>query len=649
MGSEIFERNLAVLKTRFPDIAERLIRIERSAGVGLIRTPGAPPNILVGSGENDSARYLFYDPKDPFQSAGAYLESLNIKYAPIVVFLGMGLGFHLDYLLRRLGQKWETREIVVYESDPELFRTALSISDCRAALSHPNIHFVVGADPEESFYHLRTTVFAREAYHVRSLKIIPLPPSVALNPSYYLRAVETVKKAATQLMILIGNDSFDALAGVENMLVNLKHIFSNPGIIECFGKFKDKPGILVAAGPSLNKNMHLLKDIRDKALIFACDTSLIPLLKKGIRPHLVASIERQPGTKLYYSGLRDVEGIYFLAMAVLTSETIEAFPGKKFIGYRTYHHYRWLESDKGTIGCGMSVANLAFKTLELLGCDPIILVGQDLAYAESGETHVKDNVYGTRDYTIMARPVIEIEGNDGRMVKSEQSWERMKLVYEENLVDYRGTCINATEGGAKIRGARVMTLQQAIETYCRESFHPRSVLDACHAAGMTKLCYAQDMARIKDKSKATRRRLAELIADFEEALSEARCVQNEIIRPFVDGSLSDVPMHRFLSVEEKWVKLGEAVLRGDDLYQINAQTLQAYDVWLSCELSFLKDIYSNKTMLSMARVQKMADWFSVVGSLLIFTRDALKRTEERIALELKNDERDTIRTADNRQ
>lgn len=649
MGSEIYEKNLAVLKARFPDIAERMIRIERSESDRLIRTSGGHPNILVGSGENGSGRYLYYDPEDPFQSAGAYLESLKIKYAPIVVFLGMGLGYHLDYFIRNLGQKWETREIVVYESDPELFRTALTIGDCTATLSHPNIHFVVGADPEESFYHLRTSVFVREAFHVRSLKTIALPPSAALNPSYYLRAVETVKKAATQLMVLVGNDSFDALVGVENMLVNLKHIFSNPGIIDCFEKFKGKPGVLVAAGPSLNKNMHLLKDIRDKALIFACDTSLIPMLKKGIRPHLVTSIERQPGTELYYSGLQDMEGIYFLAMAVLTSETIEAFPGKKFIGYRSYPHYGWLESDKGAIGCGMSVANLAFKALECLGCDPIILIGQDLAYAESGDTHVKGNVYGPRDCNVMVKPVIEIEGNDGRMVKSEQGWERMKYVYEENIADYPGTCINATEGGAKIRGARVMTFRQAIDSYCRESFHPQSILDSCHASGMGKVHYEDDMTRIQLKSESTRKRLDELIEDFGVALSEARCVQAEVIRPFLDGSSSDVPMDRLLSVEEKWVKLGEAVLQGDDLYQINAQTLQAYDVWLSCELSFLKDIYSNKTMLSMARVQKMTDWFSVIGSLLIFTRDALKRTEERISLELKNYETDTIRTADHRQ
>lgn len=166
---------------------------------------------------------------------------------------------------------------------------------------------------------------------------------------------------------------------------------------------------------------------------------------------------------------------------------------------------------------------------------------------------------------------------------------------------------------------------------------------------MGKVHYEDDMTRIQLKSESTRKRLDELIEDFGVALSEARCVQAEVIRPFLDGSSSDVPMDRLLSVEEKWVKLGEAVLQGDDLYQINAQTLQAYDVWLSCELSFLKDIYSNKTMLSMARVQKMTDWFSVIGSLLIFTRDALKRTEERISLELKNYETDTIRTADHRQ
>jgi len=90
-----------------------------------------------------------------------------------------------------------------------------------------------------------------------------------------------------------------------------------------------------------------------------------------------------------------------------------------------------------------------------------------------------------------------------------------------------------------------------------------------------------------------------------------------------------------LHIEEKWLELLKAIGSNRKLYDITYQTLQAYDIWLSSELSFLKDIYTNKEMLSMARVRKMTDWFAVVGSLLIVTRDVLKKAETQLKNEME--------------
>jgi len=641
------EKNLSALSEKHPQLAERIRKIEKIRNCRLIKPPHGFPNVLIG---NKDSEVLFYDFDDPMQSAVKYMDCLEIKQAPIVFFLGMGLGYHLDYFIRNLGEKWGTREIVVYESDPELFRLALSIADFTNILKHPNIQFFVGEAPEESYYTLRTKIFVRELYHLRSIKIIPLPASVSLNLDYYAGAVSILKKAACQVMVLVGNDSFDSLVGLENMFINIRHIFSHPGIIECFGKFKGRPGVLVAAGPSLNKNMDLLKDLREKALIFSCDTSLIPLMKKKIRPHLVSSLERIPGTEMYYSGLPDLEGIYYVAMAVLMPETIDAFAGRKLIGYRNYPHYGWLEKDKGSIICGMSVANLGFRILELLGCDPIILIGQDLAYGESGDTHVKGNIYGARDTNLAAKPFVELEGNDGRLVKSERGWLQMKFVYEENIADFPGTVINATEGGAKIRGAQVMKFREAIEKYCLESFHPQAILDECYDRGCKDLNPMEDMTRMYNKSKKTRETLEDLIEDFETAVQDARLVEAEVIQPFLENPENfTVPLERLLAIEEKWVELSDAIFSGREMIEMNCQTVQAYDVWMASELSFLKDIYSDKEILSMARVQKMIEWMCVIGSLLVFTRNILKRSEEEISKELMKNETDTLRQADYRR
>lgn len=632
---ETFEKNIAALSKRDLQLAQRLKECGKSNKYELIRSENNIPNLLI---KRQSDQLLFYDPLDPMKHVEQYLEALTIKYAPIVVFMGFGLGYHLDYFIKQVGRRCDTKEIIIYEKDVDLFRLSLEAVDFGNLLNHPNIHFFAGDDPEGSFSKLRGDIFLRHGYDMRSIKIIPLPESIMLANAYYLRALENVKKAARQLMAMVGNDSFDSLVGMEHMFLNLRHIFSNPGLNHLYGKFKGKPGVLVASGPSLNKNMHLLKGLRDNALIISCDASLAPLMKKGIRPHLVTSLEREPEIILYYSTIRDFEKIYFITLPILRPETIESFRGKKFIAYRDYKYFDWLEADKGSLYVGHSVANLAFKILIHLNCDPIILIGQDLSFSQEGDTHCVGNVVRNRNENILKRPIIEIEGNDGRPVKSIRPWDLFRLRFEEDIASYTGTCINATEGGAKIYGAEVMTFKKAIDMHCTEAYHPQAILDEVYSRFYDPGNVNEEMKRISLKSRGALRRLEKTIYTFKAAMDDAKSVEYEIIRPFMeDGSCSDSDMQRLLSVEKKWLELSDVLLKESDLSEIVVQILNPYDVWLASELSFLKEIYTDPKILSMARVKKMKEWFAVAGSLLIFIRNVLKNAEKTINEELSKE------------
>jgi hypothetical protein len=48
---------------------------------------------------------------------------------------------------------------------------------------------------------------------------------------------------------------------------NIPHILKSSPIDNLYNSFKNKPAIIVSAGPSLNKNINLLKDYQDKAII----------------------------------------------------------------------------------------------------------------------------------------------------------------------------------------------------------------------------------------------------------------------------------------------------------------------------------------------------------------------------------------------
>lgn len=627
--NSVFEKNMEVLEKRYPDLAKRVRATKDNPSYKLIQTSKGKPNVLIKKG---SDFFILYDNDDPVTYCDNYLEKLDLKYAPVVVFMGLGLGYHLDRYFKVLGEKMGTRQIVVFEKDIELFRLALLVGDFRQVIAQANIHFFVGESPEEIYVRLKTEILSNKdtLIALKSLKVIPLPANILLEREYYQKVSVILRNTARQIMVLTGNDSLDSFVGLENILKNVRHIYSNPGIDTLYGKFAGRPGVLVAAGPSLNKNMHLLEGLQEKALIISCDASFIPIMKKGIQPHLVTSLERTPGVDLFYSGVESFNGIYFVALPILMPETIDAFEGKKFVAYRGYSHFNWLEAEKGVLNVGISVANLAFKILVELGCDPIILIGQDLAYAEDGDTHVKGDIFGSRNEEIRKRPVIELEGNDGKPVKSEKAWEIMKYTYEEDIAAYKGTCINATEGGAKILGTEVMPFKDAIEKYCTEVFKSNSILDEAYSNFSENIDIPGEMRRIGKKSKESCKILGDSIVEFQEALEMTSQAEKEIVQPFLEKASEDINMERLTSIEQKFLDLSDTFGKNRILWDLMSHTVNAYDVCFSNELGFLRDIYSDEECLAMARVKKIKDWFSVVGMFLTLTKDLLEKTEPKL-------------------
>ena len=633
IGNTIFEKNMEVLEKRYPDLAKRVRETGDNHSCKLIQAKNGKPNVLIKRG---SGFFTLYDNDDPMKYCSDYLEKLNIKYAPIVVFMGMGLGYHLDRFFKLLGERLGTRCVIVFEKDIEIFRLALKMGDFHKVLSQSKIHFFIGDEPHDIFPKLRVEIFPRRDILIalKSLIIIPLPISVMLDNSYYSDVSRTIKKAVQQTMIIVGNDSLDSFLGLENIFENIEHVFSNPGINKLSGKFNGRPGVLVAAGPSLNKNMHLLKDIKDKALIISCDASFIPIMKKGIRPHLVTSLERTPGVDLFYSGIEDFSEIYFIALPILMPEVLNAFRGRKFIVYRGYSHFDWLENEKGSVIVGISVANLCFQLLKYLGCDPIILIGQDLAYAEDGDTHAKGNIFGSRDESIQERPVIYLEGNNGKLIKSEKLWEIMKNTFEEDLLTYKGKCINATEGGAKIRGAEVMPFKEAINRYCTEAFEPGLILDEAYSNFMKNVDIEEKISKIRKKAKESGKIMEHSIEEFKDALNMTNKAEKEIIEPFLEGDVHTVDMDLLRSIEQKFLDLTDSFATDRKLWDLMTHTLNAYDICFSNEMGFLRNIYADETCLALARVRKIRDWFSVVGQFLVLTKVLLEKTGERLNEEI---------------
>lgn len=408
----------------------------------------------------------FYNNIDPYRVAEQDIKSRNLRLPDLAVFLGFGLGYEVfEYL-----NKYPHARVLIIEHDMELLKTAFSTIKYLDLLNSANVYFVGGPNLR-AFYPMifKFLNISSNIYFLKSVNVLEQPVCYLGNKEYYLSSLQLLKEAIHQVLLLYGNDPYDSLLGIKYTLRNIPTIINSPGISDLEGIFKGKPGIVVASGPSLNKNIHLLKDLKEKAVICAADGSVKILKHNNIPPaHLVTSLERVIETSYLFEGLteEDTKDSYLAACPVIVPETYANFPGEKIIVYRNFATFDWLDIKKGILDIGPSSGNMAFKVLEYLGCDPIILVGQDLAMTDDFRTHAQGFHSGNEPQPNLP-DLLKVEGNYQKEVTTRKVYKQFLLHYERDVAAYKGTVINATEGGAKIHGTQLMTFQEAIDKYIK--------------------------------------------------------------------------------------------------------------------------------------------------------------------------------------
>ena len=264
------------------------------------------------------------------------------------------------------------------------------------------------------------------------------------------------------------------------------------------GLFTGVPAVVVAAGPSLDKNFHLLEGIQDKALIITMNRCARVFQKAGMTPHLLLATDGSdilPDTHFKGVGKDVLQNLMCRFSVHPKVQKVEA--ERTFLFTDGSAHERGINSrlSKETLPIGGgSVAHSCFQTAFHLGCDPIVIIGQDLAY--SG-----DRLYSSRDVDSDARLLMtedkkvaaiqggrrvdggdrgegvstgfqlhEIEGWDGQPVQTNRGFYR-HIQYYEALIELNmqgRNIINATEGGANIRGMENRPLAEVISEHMVE-------------------------------------------------------------------------------------------------------------------------------------------------------------------------------------
>ncbi|HEF3875137.1 TPA: motility associated factor glycosyltransferase family protein [Campylobacter coli] len=387
------------------------------------------------------------------------LNTYNDKYLlyPVLYFYGFGNGI----LFKALLQNKNHQHIVVFEKDIEIIWIMFHILDFSNELQSARLMVLQTSSLDIEFF----SNFCSSKPFFQFSRIYFLE----LMSHYYERFHEDIlglnKKLAENFknsIVSYGNDPLDALQGIEQFVYNLPQMITHPSYKELLSKRKgiSDTAIIVSTGPSLTKQLPLLKKYANKATIFCADSSYPILAKHGIKPDYVLSLERIPLTSEFFNndfGEFDKD-IVFVCAGVVHPKTIEYLKNKTFIITQKILAFPYYINLKNFCyaAVGFSVAHMAYEFATHLSHKNIIFIGQDLAYAEDGFSHTKDYSNLDKHEGHFQRDKGKFQclayGGNGK-AESSEVWTMFRFFLQDTISrNIISTTYNCTEGGARIEG-----------------------------------------------------------------------------------------------------------------------------------------------------------------------------------------------------
>ena len=465
MKNNVYAKNMNLLRKRMPILAKAL---EASSGSDCEYIVEQAKNTSMTLAiKNNGRLYQVHSKYNPQREAVGQIENTKLVNPKLLLVFGLGFGYHVRACLETLK---DNIFMVVIEKDVEALRAAVENVDMTDLFMADKIRWVIGV-PEDDSYAIMNSLIKQSGIafqlFLKTIQVFHHPVVEKIHSEYHRLMLRAFREAAQAIIFNYGNCPEDSMIGVENIMKNLATIIKNPGVKDLYGAFKGVPGIIVSTGPSLDKNVRELKDATGKCVMISADSALKILLKHGIVPHAASSLERvMPVAKMFQELPDDFkQQIWLMACPVIRKEAYDAWTGPRCMVYRAFAHFDWINMPKGTLNVGPSCSNLAFKILEALGCDPIILVGQDCAFTSAEKTHA-DDAPSVTNLKLKERDLIKVKGNYEEFVYTNHIYNLFRKGFVTDLAQYSGTCINATEGGAYIEGTTLMTLREALDRYC---------------------------------------------------------------------------------------------------------------------------------------------------------------------------------------
>ncbi len=523
MSSLIFEQNIRAMEKRYPDVLQYLemsdqgydYQEEDDLTVGVQMVGEKRVMCALKNGRTYQLDSLY----DSDIICDVWFDALGKKWDLGAKMLMYGLGNGM-YVRKYLQSTRKDCSIVIHEPSAKMLRTALEYFDLKWLFEDNRVRFVFwpiyrGKEELKLFYEQIIEYKDIDSYRVTFYT--NYPRLFEDDCSEYVTGIRSTRDLAIANQVV--HDRFGDDYN-RNTFANISYIPDSLSYEDLIRKMPDDiPAIVVAAGPSLDKNINDLKEAKGKCIIIATDTALKPLALAGIEPDLSAIMDGKKDAR--YLSEESSKRVPMFCTPRSGDEFMRLHVGSKFFTDNFCNHIKKFMDDEKCmfvpLSTGGSVANSCFGLAESLHCRRIILVGQDLAYT-GDKTHSKVTVRGEKATAVedLEHVMMGVDIN-GEPVRTSREFKLYKEWFEDEIKMHPNLrVIDATEGGIRIEGTELMSLREAIERECTKEFDFQSVLSGVGRllSGDKRQRFVQYIRKIPDQLEELRSMISLSLADY---------------------------------------------------------------------------------------------------------------------------------------
>lgn len=464
-----YTKNLTAIQQTSLSLYETLTSITENSKFDLI--PG--DNVVemnIRNIENDALVY----PAKTSEMIAQILDNLD-EYSehPFLYMFGIANGTVVKSLLKN--QKLQ--RLTVVEPEPEILFIALHLWDLSDEIISNRLNIFIADNFD--FATGSNLFLGIERIYAKSYTL--LYPSTYYE-HYHSETILKVHKTFLDLLDFVvtyaGNSIQDALLGIEHHIANLPRMIAGPVYQTNFLKPKEHKRtdtvIMASSGPSLEKQLPLLREIQDNVTIICGESTLKILELNGITPDICVSMERIIEVVKSFENISDEykKKVVFVRASLQHEAVFDVLQGTQdVLVMRPFTYNKIFDLDEyGYLCSGTSVANMAHELSFVMGFKTCIIIGQDLAYGADGKSHAKGHNFGEFQNKIESNDEITAYGGEGT-VRTNFIWKLFLHGLIQTVAATRNEMltVNSTEGGARIDGTFEMPFEKSVEKYIDKS------------------------------------------------------------------------------------------------------------------------------------------------------------------------------------